>query len=107
MTIPTLTKMSAVFQISDEQLFILMGYEDKRYDRKHIRHESEPTAEDWALYHQAVRGKLAMEAYEGTEWGGPDTGTEVHKPEPRVTYEYLETHDEWLARCRALRQETT
>ena len=106
-TIPTLTKHSAVIHISDELLFQDRAYVDARYDRKHIRHWSEPTAEDWALYHQAVRGKLAMEAYEGTEWGGPDTGTDVHKPEPRVTYEYLETNDEWLARCRALRQETT
>lgn len=105
-TIHKLQKFGAIHIISDEQLFTLMEMTDKRYERKATRHESEPTSEDWGLYHQAVRGKLAMEAYEGTEWGGPDTGTEVHKPKPRVTYEYLETHDEWLARCRALREES-
>lgn len=99
-----LTKYSAVMHISDEQLYILIGYGDKRYLRGAIVTETPPTSEDWALYHQAVQGLRALEAYDGTEWGGPDTGTEVHKPEPRVTYEWLETREEWIARCHALRQ---
>jgi len=101
----TLQKFGAIHIISDEALFDLMAYDDKRFERKANKVITLPTSEDWGLYHQAVRGKMAMEAYEGTEWGGPDTGTEVHKPEPKTTYEYLETHDEWLARCRVLRQE--
>jgi len=107
MSIPTLQKYGAIMHISDEQLFVQMGYADKRYERKANKIITLPTSEDWGLYHQAVRGMLAMKAYEGTEWGGPDYGTEVHKPEPQTTYEYLETNDEWLARCRALRQETS
>jgi hypothetical protein len=102
-----LIKLSATIQISDEALFAGLSYGfDSRYERKANKVITLPTSGDWGLYHQAVRGKLAMEAYEGTVWGGPDYGTEVHKPEPKVTYEWLETHDEWLARCRALRQET-
>jgi hypothetical protein len=102
--IPTLKKYGAVIHISDEQLYSLLGINDVRYLRQANKVITLPTSEDWALYHQAVQGLRAMEAYEGTEWGGPDTGTEVHKPEPRVTYEWLETHDEWIARCHALRQ---
>jgi hypothetical protein len=104
MSIPTLKQYGAVHLISAEQLYLLMRSRDARYERKHNRIETPPTSEDWSLYHQAVQGLRALEAYVGTEWGGPDTGTEVHKPEPRVTYEWLETHDEWIERCHALRQ---
>jgi hypothetical protein len=93
---------SYAFRLTHEQIYMHRALSDDRYGRKHNRHETPPTSEDWALYHQAVQGLKALEAYDGTEWGGPDYGTEVHKPEPRVTYEWLETHDEWIARCREM-----
>lgn len=67
-------------------------------ERKCRRTPVEPTPEVWARYEAAKAGFAALEAYEHTEWGGPDYGTEV--PEPTTTYEieWLETRDEWLAR---------
>jgi hypothetical protein len=104
--IPQLKKYSAVMHLSDEQLFHVMSVSDGRYLRKANKIINLPTQETWAKYYAAVRGLQALEAYEFTEWGGPDTGTEVPEPYPIHTYEYLETYTEWLARCRALRQET-
>ncbi|NWL34444.1 hypothetical protein [Paenarthrobacter nitroguajacolicus] len=97
-----LHKNTIAIWISAEMLYMEKSLTDPRYDRKATRHETPPTAEDWALYSQALAGLRALEAYEGTEWGGPDYGTEVNEPQPRVTYEYHETHEEWLARCHKL-----
>lgn len=98
-------KNSYVISLSHEQVFMNRALSAPRYYRKGNRVETPPTSEDWSLYHQAVQGLKALKAYEGTEWGGPDYGTEVHKPEPRITYEWLETHDEWIARCLAIEKE--
>ena len=105
-SIPTIFKMGAVMQVSDEQLFELMGYSDSQYKRKANKIIHLPTQETWAQYYAAVGALRVLKEYEFTEWGGPDYDTEVPEPYPTNTYEYLETHDEWLARCRALRQET-
>lgn len=99
-----LHKNTIVIRLSHEQIFMHRAMTDPRYNRKGNRIETPPTSEDWALYHQAVQGFKALEAYEGTEWGGPDYGTEVHKPEPRITFDWLETHDEWIERCRKMEE---
>lgn len=98
-------KNAVVIRLSQEMVFMHRSLSDARYDRKHNKVVTPPTPEDWELYNQAVQGLKALQAYEGTEWGGPDYGTEVHKPEPRVTYEYLETHEEWIERCRTMEEE--
>lgn len=103
----SLNKYSAIMLISEEAIFTEMGYGDERYLRKGNRVINLPTQETWDRYRAAVRGFQALEAYEFTEWGGPDYGTEVPEPQPIRAIEWLETNDEWLARCRALRQETT
>ena len=41
------------------------------------------------------------------EDGGPDERSQVNPPEPAREYEYAETVEEWLARCRAIEQEET
>lgn len=99
-------KMTVTMHISDEQLFTIMAMSDKRYERKANKIITLPTPEEWNLYRKAVTGLRALEAYEGTDWGSPESEPSVDKPYPKHTYEYLETNDEWLARCRALRQET-
>ena len=105
--IPKLQKFGAIHLISDEQLFMLMALTDSRYERKANKVINLPTQETWEKYRAALAGLNALKAYEFTEWGGPDYGTEVPRPTSTTTYEFLETNDEWLARCRALRQETT
>jgi len=90
--------------ITDEQFFGFMGGE---YERKGRRIVTPPTAEDMARYEKAKAAFKVLEEYEWMEWGGPDYGTEVEAPRSRVTYEYLETVEEWLDRCRALYKEGT
>lgn len=97
-----MNKNSYAIRISEEALFSSMSWRDSRYERKANRTSNPPTPEAWERYHAAKDGLAALEAYEFTEWGGPDYGTEVPEPEPTTTYEYLETHDEWIRRCRAL-----
>lgn len=95
-------KIHASIVVSDEQLFSSMAWRDPRFDRKAIKTTTPPSPEAWERYRAAKAGLEALEAYEGTEWGGPDYGTEVHEPDSTVTYEYLETVEEWLARCKGL-----
>lgn len=97
-----MNKNYAAVSISAEVLFMEMSWRDPRYVRKANRTSTPPTAEAWERYRAAKAGMAALEAYEGTEWGGPDCRTEVHKPEPTVEFDYLETHDEWMARCRSI-----
>jgi len=97
-----INKNYVAIRFSAEMIYSEKSWTDGRYARKSIRTEKPPTPEAWARYHAAKAGLAALEAYEGTEWGGPDYGTEVPEPEPTVTYEYLEAHDEWLARCAAM-----
>jgi len=95
-------KNAVMIRVSAEMLYMEKSLNDSRYTRKATRHETPPTDEDWGLYFRAKAGLRALEAYEGTEWGGPDYGTEVNEPQPRVTYEYHETEAEWLDRCHKL-----
>ena len=90
--------------VSAEALYSSLSAMDSRFERKATRTATPPTPEAWERYHAAKAGLAALEAYEGTEWGGPDYGTEVNEPQPTVTYDYLETVEEWLARCRSLAQ---
>ena len=97
-----LHKNAITMLVHCESVWMHKSFSDQRYARKATRYETPPTPEDWALYYQAKAGLRALEAYAGTEWGGPDYGTEVLEPEPRATYEYHETEEEWYARCHEL-----
>ena len=97
-----INKNTMTMWVSAESVWMYKSFSDPRYSRKATRHETPPTPEDWALYYQAKAGLRALEAYAGTEWGGPDYRTEVNEPEPHATYEYHETEEEWYARCHEL-----
>jgi hypothetical protein len=83
---------------------IRLGY-NPEFERKREYKTVEPTPEVWGRYYAALAGLRALNAYEHTEWGGPDYGTEVPEPTPTKEVIWLETHDEWLARCRKLQKE--
>lgn len=101
----TVEKYGAIFRLSEEQLFEAAGHTDPRFQRRAKIIKTPPAPEAWELYRAAVAGLAALEAYEGTYYG-MDAGTpEVFEPEPTSTVEYLETVDDWLARCRTLAQE--
>lgn len=100
-----LQKFGATMKISEEVLFGIRSYQDPRYERRATIYKVPPTPEAWELYRAAVVGLAALEAYDGTMFGGPDYGTEVPEPEPTTTVYFLETVDEWLDRCRALERE--
>lgn len=95
-------KIGAIQMTSDENLFTDLGWRNPEFQRKRNTIKTPPSRADWKLYYRALKAKKIMEAYEGTDWGGPDYGTEVNPPEHKYTYEYLETHEKWLARCRAI-----
>jgi len=98
-------KNYVAIRMSPEAVYFERMMFDGRYARKATRTETPPTPEVWARYYAAKAALLALEAYEFTEWGGPDYGTEVPEPEPAVKFDYLETSDEWLARCEQLERE--
>lgn len=95
-------KTSTTVKISDEQLFTLMALDNPEYERKARKTVVASTNHDWALYHQAKQGLLAVKRYEGTI-GAEEV--EIPCPKPVTHYEFLETVEEWLDRCRALRAE--
>ena len=95
-------KIGAIQMISDEALFRDMGYRNPEFQRKANVTEIPPSAAVWARYYTALVAVQALQAYEFTKWGGPDYDTEVREPEPTLEFEYLETHEEWLARCREI-----
>lgn len=100
--VPILKKYSAVHFISDEQLFTLLALDKPEYERKATKTVVASTTEDWAKYHLAKRALLTLREYENT------TGTEeveIPCPKPKTVYTFLETIEEWLARCRTLRTE--
>lgn len=98
-------KLGATIQISDELFYADKAAQDPRYTRRYTSTKQPPTAEAWERYRAAVAGLAAFEAYEGSMYGGPDYGNEVPEPEPVTTFEFLETAEEWLERCRALDRE--
>lgn len=97
-----LNKLGAFITLTETQIFDEMGWQDDRYWRKHETYNVSPTNEDWAKYHRAKSGLLALQAYEGTE--GLEE-VEIPMPKPETRYRYTETHEEWLARCRTLQAE--
>lgn len=103
--LPDVTKTYASIQLTDEQLFSYGSFNDPRYERKAKRIETPPTLDDAKAYAKAKEAMKVLQDYAWMEWGGPDYGTEVFPPSSTVTYEYLETAEEWLARCRKLREE--
>jgi len=100
--IPELHKHSAIMFFSEEQVFDSMSWSDSRYHRKSEAYNVSPTNEDWAKYHRARSGLLALQAYEGTE-GLEEVS--VPMPKPETHYQFTETHEAWIERCRALQAE--
>ena len=103
-----LHKNHAVIRLSAEQVYWERGFRDSRYNRLLDRIEvTQPTEAEWAEYRKAkaAHDYLIMSPY--FDDGGPDEGSSVSPPEPRREYIWAETHEEWLARCRALDQEET
>lgn len=88
--------------LSEEQVYESRGFIDDRFVRKYTSQTIPPTKEVWARYYAAKNALRVLGEYEFTEWGGPDYGTEVPEPSPTHEITYLETHEEWLDRCRAL-----
>jgi hypothetical protein len=95
-------KFGATVQVSEEMAFEARALFNARYQRRHTKAYQPAPPEAWERYRAAVAGLAAFEAYEGSQYGGPDYGNEVPPPEPTITIDYLETRDEWLTRCRAL-----
>ena len=94
-----LRKVSAIMPMSEEMIFDHSGPE---FERKGVEYTVTPTNEDWAKYHRAKSGMLALKAYDavlGLE------EVEILMPKPEVHYRFTETHEEWLARCRTLQAE--
>jgi hypothetical protein len=101
-TIPVLHKFAAVMLLSEEQVFDGMSWTDERYHRRADAYNVSPTNEDWAKYHRARAGLLALQNYEGTV--GLEE-VEVPMPKPETHYRFTETHESWIERCRALQAE--
>lgn len=67
------------------------------YKRRGHSAPREIPADEQARYEAALAGYAALEAYEHTEWGGPDYGTEVLPP-PDTEWVWDETEEEYQAR---------
>lgn len=96
-------KLGVISKLSDEQIFLGLaeaGYTD--YERKAEAFNVSPTNEDWALYHRAKAGLLALRSYKNTE--GLEH-IEIPMPKPETKYKYTETAEAWLERCHALQAE--
>jgi hypothetical protein len=103
-----LNKNSYTIRLSAEQVYWQRGFHDSRYNRKVERIEvTQPTEADWGHYRTAKAAHNYLLSSPYFEDGGPDERSTVNKPEPKREYIYAETHEEWLARCRALDQEET
>jgi len=102
-------KLSMTMHISDEALFDSMAWHDSRYERKvRNRLTTPPTHSQMRAYRRAQAAMRVLQSLsEYVDWGSPESEPEVIAPTDHITITYAETHDEWLARCRALRQETT
>lgn len=85
-----------------EVVFEELSYLDSRYARKTEPYNVSPTNEDWALYHRAKAGLLALRSYDKTE--GLEH-IEIPMPKPETRYKYTETVEAWLERCHALQGE--
>lgn len=100
--IPVLKKYGALSFLSEEQLYQARAFLDERFVRKHSSAFVEPTKEVWARFYAAKNALRILNEYEFTDWGGPEYEPEVTEPSPTREVTYLETHEEWLERCRAL-----
>ena len=97
-------KIPAVRVIPWEAVFEDLATWDSAYARKTEEYNVSPTNMDWALYHRAKAGLLALRSYKNTE------GLEhisVPMPRPATKHKYTETAEAWLERCHALYAERT
>lgn len=99
----TIRKIGMTIPVSWAVICEEMALSDSRYEQKARKTVVAPTAEDWAKYHLAKRALLTLNAYEGTI-GAEEV--EIPCPKPITHYEFLETIEEWLDRCRTLQAET-
>jgi hypothetical protein len=95
-------KIGMTIPVSWAVIFEERALSDSRYEQKARKTIVAPTSEDWAKYHLAKRALLTLKAYENTT-GAEEV--EIPCPKPKTEYEFLETVDEWLDRCRALQAE--
>jgi len=98
----TIRKIGMTIPFTEEQVLDLMARDDSRFERRSEEYNVSPTNEDWAKYHRAKAGLLALQNYEDTI--GADE-VEIPMPRPKIKYRFTETHEEWLVRCRALQSE--
>lgn len=94
--------LGALVPKTDEMFFNALSIEDVRYVRKTEPYNVSPTNEDWAKYHRAKNGLLALQAYADTR-GLEDV--EIPMPKPKTKHRYIETQEAWLERCHALMAE--
>lgn len=101
-------RIIATFWGSEARAYSWLGNTDKRFARRFRTVTVEPSDADWAAYRAAAAGLEALKAYEFTAWDVTDYGDgipEVMEPRSRKRTEWLETEEEWLARCHALRED--
>jgi hypothetical protein len=97
-------KIPVVTVIPWEAIFDDLALSDQRYARKSTAVTVSPTNMDWALYHRAKAGLLALRSYKNTE--GLEH-LEIPMPKPETQYHFTETAEAWLDRCHALYAERT
>lgn len=95
----------AVTRLPREQVYLGRALTDDRYDRRAERAVTPVPECEWAEYREACALLGRLREYDGFYEGGPDEGAYIEEPRPRVHYTYLETVDEWLARCAELEME--
>ena len=93
-----LQKKYITVQLTEEQVFYSFAMRDPEYGRRGSYVPREVPADEQARYEAALAGYKALEAYEGTEWGYENDLTVT--PPSTTTWEFTETDEEWLARCR-------
>jgi hypothetical protein len=102
----TIRKISVRMVFSEEQLFTNIGLSDSRYQRKAEYKTEEISPETWARYYEAKNAFRILADSEFMEWGSPEAEPEVAEPYAKRAVTYLETHEEWLERCRQLQKES-
>ncbi len=100
-TVLSVLKYGMNVRLGEGALSDMLFRANPELERQHRVELDPPTQEAWARYYRAQAGMKALEAYEGTEWGGPDYGTEVPEPAPTPRVIYTETEEDHAARLKA------
>ena len=100
-------RIMATFWGDERRGYSWLGNTDTRFRRRGGPVVKHPTEADWDAYHRAVAGLKALKDYDGTYWQATDYGDgvpKVEEPHDHTVIKWLETEDEWLDRCRKLRE---